>query len=416
MSRAARRLGRVSGVALAGTLLAGGLLSPAAAGPTSAPAARTTTAAGSGLQGLLDELVANGATGVLARVDDGRRVRSYASGTVRIGSGRPETVGARFRVGSITKTFVATVALQLVGEGRLSLSDPVSRWLPGLVPGGDAVTMRMLLNHTSGIFDYTQDPQWLATVTADRTHVWTPQELVAVAVAHPALFAPGTSWSYSNTNYILAGLVIEAAGGRPLQTQIQRRIIGPLHLRATSFPTRTPYINGYHAHGYIPPSLLPPGSRYFDVTAFSPTSFGAAGALISTAADLTRFHSALLGGRLLRPAELHQMETTVAVDPTLGYGLGLFSSRGPCGTVWGHNGHVPGYFSFAYNDRVGRRSVVINMSTEADSRTGPLLDLSVSTAICQMFGVLPAGRSGSYSAPTVLRAPLAALGAAARAS
>ncbi len=387
------RLARMSGVALASTMLAAALVSPAAA---TAPATRPADAR---LQGLLNELVANGATGVLARVDDGRRVRSYASGTVRLGSGQPETVGARFRVGSITKTFVSTVALQLVGEGRLHLSDPVSRWLPGLVPGGDSVTVRMLLNHTSGIFDYAQDQQWVAAVTADPKRAWTPRELVAVAVAHPPLFPPGTSWSYSNTNYILAGLVIEAAGGRPLKTQIQRRILGPLHLRDTSFPTRTPYINGYHAHGYIPPTLLPPGSGYADVTAFSPTVFGAAGAVISTAADLDRFYSALLGGRLLRPALLRQMESRVEVDPTFGYGLGLFSLRGPCGTAWGHNGHVPGYLSFAFNDRTGRRSVVVNMSTEADSRTGPLLDLAVSTAVCQMFGAVPPGAAGSYSVP-----------------
>lgn len=386
----------------AGTLLTGLLVGPAAGPAQAAPAG--SAAADSRLQGLLDELVANGATGVLARVDDGRRVRTYASGTVRIGSGQPETVGARFRVGSVTKTFVATALLQLVEDGRLRLSDPVSRWLPGLVPGGQAISVRMLLNHTSGIFDYTADRRWLAAASADPLRAWTPRQLVGVAIGHRPLFVPGTSWSYSNTNYILAGLVIEAAGGRPLQTEIQRRIIDPLGLRNTSFPTRSPYINGFHAHGYVPPSLLPPGSGYLDVTAFSPTIFGAAGAAISTAADLDRFYGALLGGRLLRPGLLAQMQTRVQIDPTVGYGLGLYSQRGACGTVWGHNGHVPGYLTVALNDRAGHRSVVINMSTETDSQTGPILDLAVDTAVCQMFGAVPAGPGRSYAVPEPLRA------------
>ena len=127
-------------------------------------------------------------------------------------------------MGSITKTFVSVVVLQLVGEGRLRLDDSVEQWLPGLVPDGDAINVRQLLNHTSGIFNYTDDPDLFNELIADPFRTVTPEQLVAVATAHPPLFEPGTSWSYSNTNYILTGLIIEAVTGRGVQTELQQRI------------------------------------------------------------------------------------------------------------------------------------------------------------------------------------------------
>jgi D-alanyl-D-alanine carboxypeptidase len=354
-----------------------GLVTPstAAAAP---PAANPT------LQALLDELVANGATGVLARVDDGRHTYRLASGAARLEPRQPLTPTARFRVGSITKTFVATVTMQLVGNGTLRLDDTVERWVPGLVPNGGAITLRMLLNHTSGLFNYTQDEAFL---DRDPTVPATPRELVAVAISHPPTFPPGQGWSYSNTGYIVVGLILEAATGQSLDRLVTRRVIRPLGLAGTYFATDSPDIAGYHAHGYRPPALT--GAGYLDVTAFAPSLAWAAGAIVSTADDLRRFYSALLGGRVLRPALLDQMLTTVRVGPVFGYGLGISTRRTPCGTIWGHTGGVPGYITVAFNDRSGRRGVVVMLPTEPDQNLLPLFQLTVDTAVCQMFGRVP---------------------------
>ncbi len=156
------------------------------------------------LQGALDEVVAAGATGVILRMDDGRRAYRLASGKSQLDPARKLLPDAKVRVGSITKSFVSTVVLQLVGEGRLSLDDTVEHWKPGLIPGGDQITVRQLLNHTSGIFNYTEDPSFFEQVVADRLAPWTPQQLIDLANAHPPCSPPGpagatptpiTSWS-----------------------------------------------------------------------------------------------------------------------------------------------------------------------------------------------------------------------------
>ena len=342
------------------------------------------------LQALLDELVVDGAPGVLALVDDGGPGPAWtgASGQARMDPRVALYVSARFRVGSITKTMVATVVLQLVGEGTLRLDDSVERWLPGLVPNGSAITVRQLLNHTSGIYDYTDDPAFLTAVLADPTQIRSPQSLVAAATAHPPLFPPGTSWSYSNTNYILVGLIIRAATGRSPQSELRDRIFTRLGLHGTSFPVTDRGIAGYHADGYLLPGnpFLPTGQPLDVTTLISPSWVWTAGAVISTAADLAKFYSALFRGRLLSPALLAQMETTVPVNPVSGYGLGVFSTRTVCGTVWGHNGTDLGYTSVALNTRDGRRNMVLMISTIPDAQTQPLLNLAQSTAICQMLG------------------------------
>ena len=231
---------------LAGALVAGG--------PAQAAAHRTAAtepaagAADQPLQSLLDAVVAAGATGVIARVDDGHHVTALTSGSARLQPQRALRVSDSARVGSITKTFVSTVTLQLVGEGRLRLDDTVARWLPGAVPGGAAITIRELLNHTSGLFNYTDDEQSVNAYLANPTRAWTPQELLAVATAHPPLFPPGTSWSYSNTNYIVLGLVLQAVTGRDIATLVRERIVQPLHLYQT-FLALDARIPGSHADG-----------------------------------------------------------------------------------------------------------------------------------------------------------------------
>lgn len=329
--------------------------------PTAAAPGRPAVAPKTTLQRALDDLVAAGAPGAIALVRDGDRTVRLASGYADLKTKRPMRVTDRFRVGSATKAFVATVVLQLVGEGKLSLSDTVERGLPGLVPNGRAITIRRLLNHTSGLFDYIEDSRVLGPrLRRLPTRVWTPRELVAVATSHAPLFAPGARWSYSNTNYVLLGLIIEKTTGQPLEAQLRKRIFTPLGLRGTSFDTK-PSIAGRYAHGYE--RVGGPGLQ--DVGSISPSIYWAAGAVVSTADDLARFFRELLSGRLLRPELLREMRTPVLVTPEQQYGLGLYRNRTPCGggVFWGHGGGAPGYSTEALMRQDGRRQFVLLVNT-----------------------------------------------------
>jgi D-alanyl-D-alanine carboxypeptidase len=339
-------------------------------------------------------------------VDDGADVSAVAVGAARLDPRRPLRVRDEVRVGSITKTVIATITLQLASEGRLRLSDTVERWLPGMVPNGAAITIRMLLNHTSGIFDYLQDADWLAAVLANPYRSWSPQELVAVGTAHPPLFPPGQGLAYSNTGYILIGLVLEKVTGRPVQDLVRQRVVRPLRLHGTFFATSARF-RGAYAHGYFPPSLT--GAGYLDVSSWSPSLQWTAGALVSTAPDLVRFYQALLSGRLLGPALLHEMTTTVTGPdyPGIGVGLGIWSVETPCGTVWGHEGGAPGYKSFALNDRGGTRSAVVIAPTEPDEAITAAVAAAVTTAVCQMLDRDPSVTSQSAAA-TMAPRPLPA--------
>src|SRR3954471_17142517 len=200
------------------------------------------------LRHALDAVVKSGAPGAIVLVRDGRRSVRLAGGYDNLAMRRPMRASDRFRVGSVTKTFVAAVVLQLVGEGRLALGDPVERWLPGVVPGGAGITIRQLLNHTSGLYDYADDA-FVTRILADRGRVWAPRDLIALGTRRPPLFAPGARLAYSSTGYIALGLIVEAATGRPLAAELRRRIFMPLRLRATSLDAN-PHIAGRHAHGY----------------------------------------------------------------------------------------------------------------------------------------------------------------------
>ncbi len=261
------------------------------------------------LQRAVDAVVAAGAPGAVALVRDGGRTIRVVGGHGSLARRTPMRASDRFRVGSSTKSFVATVVLQLAGERKLALEDSVERWLPGLVPNGGQITVRQLLNHTSGLADYApdEDETFIRRVLAKRRKAWQPRELVALGTARGPLFAPGARWSYSNTGWILLGLIVEAASGNALETELRERVFEPLRLRATSFDTR-PRIAGRHAHGY---SRLG-ARRRFDISVLNQSWAWAAGAIVSTAGDLARFYRTLLAGRLLRPDLLAEMKTTVA--------------------------------------------------------------------------------------------------------
>jgi D-alanyl-D-alanine carboxypeptidase len=377
--------GAVTAAAGAVPVAAGAVANPASANPAPRP----------DLQRALDAVVAAGATGALAETRDPLGRWAGVSGVAELDSGRPVPVNGRFRIGSVTKTFVSTVILQLVAERRLSLDDPVERRLPGLVPGGDKITVRQLLNHTSGLFNYTEamplDGEEFLKI---RFRYYSPRQLVAIATAHEPYFPPGTGWHYSNTNYILAGLTIERVTGRPYGAEIQRRILRPLGLRHTSVPGTSTAVPGPHSHGY-----LQIGSRTVDVTRLKPSWAWAAGEMISTNVDLNRFFAALLGGRLLHPAELAAMKATVPVEPGFGYGLGLYSLDLSCGrTIWGHDGGIHGYVTASMHTADGRRQLTASLNPLADDGLGEAVNNLILVAHCGKAGGAAAMRLPAVAA------------------
>ncbi len=300
----------------------------------------------------------------------------------------------RFRVGSITKTFTATVLLQLQAEGRIDLDDPVEKWLPGLVRGnghdGAKITVRQLLNHTSGVYSYTEDPGFQQKVFGPgflrhRYDTWNPRDLVGIAMAHAPAFAPGTSWSYSNTNFVLAGLVIEKVTGRPYGKAVENRIIKPLKLRATSVPGTRATVPDPSSPAYS--TLDPKSSTVHDVTELNPSLAHAAGEMISDANDLQTFYRALLRGRLLPKAEMRELTATVPVSdqhPGFRYGLGISWQKLSCGTeVWGHGGGIHGSLSEAYTTRDGRHTLAANINADWTGDTQAIID-------AEFCGTLPA--------------------------
>ena len=314
---------------------------------------------------VLDRAVTDGGLpGILAGTLDADGRWHATAGVADTATGHRRGAEDRFRIGSITKTFVATVMLRLVAEHKVSLEDTVETWLPGLVAGnghdGWRVTVRQLLNHTSGIFNYTNDPAALS----DRPG-YTPAMLVDVGMNHPASFAPGTDWEYSNTNYVLAGMIAEKAGGAPLAEQIATEIALPLGLTGTYLPVgNDETIVGPHSRHYTKLFDPSPDATVHDVTEMNTTPYWAAGAMISTVADLNRFFAVLLAGRLL-PHELRR--EMFAVVPTrnwidgTAYGLGVTSLTLPDGTeLWGMGGALFGSWTSAYGTRDGARMLTVN--------------------------------------------------------
>jgi D-alanyl-D-alanine carboxypeptidase len=279
------------------------------------------------LQAGLDRAVGLGIPGAIVVVRDGGGTVRAASGYGDVSRRTPIRTTDRFRVGGLTKTFVATVVLQLVGEGRLSLADSVERWLPGLVPNGGDISVRRLLNMRAGLYN----------------------------------FAPGASWSYCHSCYILLGLIVEKATGRTIGAELERRIFEPLQLRGTSFDTE-PLIAGRHSRGYVPV-----GKRLRDVSVASPSPAWAAGAIVSTADDVERFFSALNQGRLLPARLLREMRTPT--ESSGGYGLGYARVQAPCATLWGNNGNFVGYNASAWGTGDGKWQLVLFVNLDESALT-----------------------------------------------
>lgn len=369
---------RVSRALVVATTTLAVVAAPAATGATTVPDDGDRIA----LQERLDDIVDAGAVGALAEVRDEDGVWRSTSGTAEEDRIQPVPVNGRFRTGSITKTFLATVILQLVDEQRMSLDDTVEAWLPGVVPDGDGITVRHLLNHTSGLYDFLRTLPFppRQAFFDNRWRTWTASELVQRAVANPPTFEPpGRAFAYSNTGYALLGQILEEATGRPYGVEIERRIIRPLGLHATSLPGTYPRIHGPHPHGYVPKTVE---GDLLEYTEMNPSVLGAGGELISTTRDLNRFFDALLGGRLIPDRLLEEMKTA-GIEDGKKYGLGLAWRNTACGIrVYGNDGDALTYQSWSFTSEDRRRQVTVAFTPDFAGDPDRAVDAFLKEAFC----------------------------------
>ncbi|MCB5183197.1 serine hydrolase domain-containing protein [Streptomyces antimicrobicus] len=343
-----------------------------------------------------------GFAGIQMRVHDEDGAWVGSAGVRELGGAEEPPTDGRFWVGSTTKTFVATLVLKLVAEGAIGLDSSVAGHLPRLEPALDErITVRMLLQHTSGLYSYTGEPgpdgTFVPGIAAtgkawvdNRFRTYRAEELVRFALDRPARFEPGTGQSYSNTNYTLAVLLVEELTGRPYAEEMRQRILGPLGLRDTLVPGDSPELPEPHAHGYY--RYEDAGEwKVVDVTRQNSTLLIGAGDMISTTQDLQTFFSALLRGRLLPAPLLAQM---LQPHGALGYGLGLFvQDLGPgVGTVVHHHGGAPGgYGALMVGTPDGRKTLTAGLTT-GDSAADPAQEFpkALDRLLKEVFGGGPA--------------------------
>ncbi|WP_031480295.1 serine hydrolase domain-containing protein [Streptomyces bicolor] len=335
-----------------------------------------------GLWNVLRTVRRQGAPGAMARLDDHGTVHWAATGVADRRTERTISNADRFRIGSVTKIFSAVVLLQLADERKLKLDAPVNRYLPGLLPD-DRITVRHVLSHRSGLHDYT-DEMFARTVPgfeAVRRKVFTYRQLVNRSLSKPRTTEPGGRYSYSNTNFVVAGMLIEKLTGHSVHTEYKNRVIGPLDLRDTFYVHPGTKIPGRHARGYLTPDAA--GAALVDSTEQTVSWAQSAGAVISSTSDLNTFLSALLGGRLTSRAQLAQMQRWVPSGTNQEYGLGLRRRQLSCGIrVYGHTGAVQGYYTYAFASEDGKRSLTALANT---SNNGTVLNSmlgAVESAFC----------------------------------
>ncbi|MES5820909.1 serine hydrolase domain-containing protein [Streptomyces sp. RG80] len=360
-------------------------LATAVLAASTAPLAAAKPRPADPLQRYVEAIHDTGAVGVHAEVTSPNAHDSAYAGTAAMNTSKPMPRDGRFRIGSATKTLTATVVLQLVGEGRMSLDDTVDRWLPGVVRGngndGRRITVRQLLQHTSGIPDVGSKISALNSADgyrAERFRTYTPEELVGLAMQQPHSDA---AWSYSNTNYILAAMIIHKVTGRSWAQEVRDRIIRPLDLRDTSTPGLFPFILGPHAQGYAVFGT----DTGIDVTVLNSSMAVGSGSVISSVHDMNRFYAALLGGRLLAPKQLDEMTTTQDA-PGLGvkYGLGLAEIPLPCGgSYFGHRGELLGYVAWGGATRDGTRTAVVYVTSHGGQATEQAMTTLVGQELCR---------------------------------
>ncbi|WP_239139439.1 serine hydrolase domain-containing protein [Sphaerisporangium krabiense] len=390
-----RRLLALTTVAAVTLSTLGLVVAPAGADPAPSSVSAGVARAGrpdDGVQTSLNGLVRGGEfPGALASVRGrGGRVRDYTAGVGDLASGAKVPVNGRVRVASTTKTFTATVVLQLAGEGKVELDAPIEKYLPGLVRGngndGSRITVRQLLQHTSGLEDYGRGLTERYPSYFDFQHrYFEPRELVDLALAYKPVFAPGQGWRYNTTGYVLLGLLVQKVTGRPVGEEITNRIITPLGLRDTYWPAvGEQTIRGPHPKGYYP-KTAEPGAELADFTDMDPSMAWTSGQMISTPKDLNRFLGALLGGELLKPEVLEQMKQTVTVpgQAEWSYGLGLMKIKLSCGGyAWGHGGDIPGYETRDGVTEDGRAATIVVTAQPRTRESANQVNTAFDAALC----------------------------------
>lgn len=335
------------------------------------------------IKNLLNKVVSEAhIPGIMMTIHDGDTTAFESVGVADIESKRPRHHHDRFRVGSASKAFTSIVTLQLVDEDVFTLDDTVNKLLPGILGrskyDGDKITLRQLLNHTSGIFPYSIDPELLhdfetPAFLEHRYDYYTPEQLVKIALEHAPQFAPGEGWGYTNTGFILAGMIIERATGRSLSEEIEERITKPLGLQATYLPVKEVDIQGPHSRYYSRLSVPDPAAAIHDVTDMSPSSAWAAGGMISSLDDLCVFLQATLRGKLVSDNSqkelMHFVPTSNWVANT-GYGLGIFCQKLSSGKVgYGIGGKINGSWTYAMADSKAEHIMSVNIN--GDWTDGP---------------------------------------------
>jgi D-alanyl-D-alanine carboxypeptidase len=368
------------------------VVAPAVLAALAVPAAAHATApTAADVQRGLERLVASrgGPPGAIATLHRDGRTTVVRAGRADVKRRRAPRAGDHMRIASVSKAFSGAVALQLVRDGRLGLDDTIAQRLAGMPPAWGSVTVRQMLNHTSGLPDYTQSDGFAEQAESNpRGHV-APIRVVDWVRSDPLVFAPGSSYAYSNTDNIVVGLIAEAVTGKSYGTLLEEIVFGPAKLRQTSFPSAPalprPFIRGY---------VMAPGGQAQDVTTFlSPSGAWASGAVVSTPADLNAFVRAYLGRRFFDATQqAEQLRFTrggKSSPPGPGKnaaGLAVFRYRTRCGTVYGHTGNFPGYVQFAAATADGRRAVTTSLNIPAP--TGRLLRRLRSvqeTAVCALL-------------------------------
>ena len=315
-------------------------------------------------------LVGDGYPAVLAAVSDSKgESAGVAVGKGSLETGQAPPMDGEVRVGSNTKTFVAVVVMQMVQEGKVGLDEPIETYLPGLIRGegvdGSRITVRQLLQHTSGLPEYTDTTPGSGDIFQIKDHYIPPRDLLDTALGKPAAFEPGTQWAYTNTNYVVLGMLVERVSQRPVGEQIDERIVKKLGLSHTYFPAPgEEKIRGTHPQGYH----LSAGGKLADITEMDPAWAWAAGAMVSTPSELNTFFQAVFDGRLLSQSSIDEMKNG-AVDasshlgPGTVYGLGLIGTPLSCGgTSWGHGGTIHGYQTY---DAVGPDGTAVTVAVTA---------------------------------------------------
>ncbi|WP_225845908.1 serine hydrolase [Streptomyces sp. HPF1205] len=413
-----RPFGAMRRSVVAASVLAAAASAVFAAGPagaaqkTATPALSASSAATAppapdyaGLRQALQQVVSAGAPGAFAQVSD----RGGLGGTVSTGTGdlatqAPVDPNGQFRIGSITKNFTAVLVLQLVARHQVDLDAPAASYLPGgVLPADSPVTVRQLLDHTSGLYDYTNDlPGILVgdTVTGYqqfRYATYDPADLVADALTHGSQFTPGSRYQYSNTNFVVLGLLVEHVTGEPYATDLAERILGPAGMLHTRYIVPRTDIGGPHAVGYLTEDDRT--KPLFDATEQTASWIGTAGAAISGTADLNRYWRALTSGALLPAAQLAEMETMRPVDTTgtSFYGLGMRQYTLSCGIqVYGHDGIVQGYQTYSYTTKDGSRQVTVS----ADASNNQQVFAAERTALDPVFCGAPSSASAARLSST----------------